>query len=40
MEEHGDPFDRLMLAQAMVEGVVLLTSDAALGRYPGPVQRA
>lgn len=37
---HGDPFDRLMLAQAMVEGIVLLTSDAALGRYPGPVQRA
>jgi PIN domain nuclease of toxin-antitoxin system len=35
---HHDPFDRLMLAQAMAEGMVLLTSDRVLGRYPGPVR--
>lgn len=35
---HRDPFDRIMLAQAVVEGMTLLTSDAKLGRYPGPVR--
>lgn len=30
---HGDPFDRLLLAQARVEGLVLLTSDYAVARY-------
>lgn len=34
---HGDPFDRLLLAQAEVEGLTLLTADHALGGYPGPV---
>ncbi len=36
---HKDPFDRLLLAQALVEGITLLTSDAQLARYPGPVRR-
>jgi PIN domain nuclease of toxin-antitoxin system len=36
---HKDPFDRLLVAQAMVEGVVLLTSDARIARYPGPIQK-
>ena len=27
---HKDPFDRLLVAQAMVEGITLLTSDAKL----------
>lgn len=36
---HRDPFDRLLLAQATIEGVVLLTADAQLARYPGPVRR-
>ncbi len=36
---HKDPFDRLLLAQAMVEGLTLLTSDGQLARYPGPIQR-
>jgi PIN domain nuclease of toxin-antitoxin system len=36
---HKDPFDRLLLAQALVEGVVLLTADAQLARYGGPVRR-
>ncbi|WP_424362103.1 hypothetical protein [Methylocystis parvus] len=35
---HEDPFDRLLLAQAIVEGLVLLTSDKTLARYPGPVR--
>ena len=35
---HKDPFDRLLLAQAISEGITLLTGDAALGRYPGPVR--
>ena len=34
---HGDPFDRLLVAQALVEGVALVTADAALGAYPGQV---
>jgi PIN domain nuclease of toxin-antitoxin system len=36
---HKDPFDRMLLAQAMVEGIALLTSDPLLARYPGPVHR-
>lgn len=35
---HRDPFDRLLVAQAQVEGVTLLTSDAALGAYAGAVR--
>ena len=37
---HKDPFDRLLLSQALIEGVTLLTGDAQLARYPGPVRRA
>ena len=36
---HKDPFDRLLVAQAMVEGITLLTSDAKLARYPGPIRK-
>ena len=36
---HKDPFDRLLLAQAVSEGMTLVTSDAALARYPGPVKK-
>ena len=36
---HKDPFDRLLIAQATVEGVVLLTVDPVLARYHGPVQQ-
>ena len=35
---HRDPFDRALLAQAAKEGLALLTSDRALGRYPGAMQ--
>jgi PIN domain nuclease of toxin-antitoxin system len=36
---HKDPFDRLLIAQATVEGIILLTSDKAVAQYKGPVQR-
>lgn len=36
---HKDPFDRLLLAQAIAEGILLLTTDAQLARYPGPVRK-
>lgn len=36
---HKDPFDRLLLAQSMVEGITLLTVDALIARYPAPVRR-
>lgn len=35
---HGDPFDRLLLAQAITEGLILLTADAAIIQYGGPVE--
>lgn len=36
---HGDPFDRLLVAQAIVEGALLLTRDSVLAKYPGPIRR-
>lgn len=36
---HKDPFDRMLLAQAAVEGLTLVSSDAIVARYPGRVQR-
>jgi PIN domain nuclease of toxin-antitoxin system len=36
---HKDPFDRMLVAQAMVEGVTLVTRDPAVARYPGPIRR-
>lgn len=31
---HRDPFDRLLVAQAMAEGIALVSSDSALDSYP------
>lgn len=36
---HKDPFDRLLVAQATVEGITLITADSVIVRYPGPVRR-
>jgi PIN domain nuclease of toxin-antitoxin system len=36
---HRDPFDRLLVAQARVEGIVLVTADAQLAGYPGQIRR-
>jgi len=35
---HKDPFDRMLVAQAAVEGLTLTTSDPTLARYPGPIR--
>jgi PIN domain nuclease of toxin-antitoxin system len=34
---HRDPFDRMLVAQALVEGLTLVTADRALARYPARV---
>lgn len=36
---HKDPFDRLLLSQALSEGITLLTADTTLAQYPGPVRK-
>jgi PIN domain nuclease of toxin-antitoxin system len=35
---HKDPFDRILVAQATVEGITLLTTDSIVAQYPGPVR--
>lgn len=35
---HKDPFDRILVAQATVEGVTLLTIDSVVSQYPGPIR--
>ncbi len=36
---HKDPFDRILVAQARVEGLVLLTVDKAVARYGEGVRK-
>ena len=36
---HKDPFDRMLLAQAEVEGVTLLTADTRIAQYAGPIRK-
>lgn len=36
---HKDPFDRMLVAQATVEGIILLTADTLVAQYPGPIQK-
>ncbi len=36
---HKDPFDRLLLAQAHIEGLTLITSDDIVAQYPGQVRK-
>ena len=35
---HKDPFDRILIAQAKAEGILLLTADTLLGQYGEPVR--
>lgn len=35
---HKDPFDRMLVAQATVEGMTFLTADPILAQYPGPLR--
>ena len=34
---HADPFDRIMIAQAMVEDMTFVTSDRQIARYPAQI---
>jgi PIN domain nuclease of toxin-antitoxin system len=36
---HKDPFDRVLVAQATVEGITLLTNDRVVAQYPGPIRK-
>lgn len=36
---HKDPFDRIIIAQATSEGITLLTTDAVVAQYPGPIRQ-
>lgn len=35
---HKDPFDRILIAQATIEGITLLTADSLVAQYGGPVR--
>jgi len=35
---HGDPFDRLLLAQALCEPAHLVTADGQIARYAAPLR--
>jgi PIN domain nuclease of toxin-antitoxin system len=37
---HKDPFDRILVAQAKTEAIILLTSDARVAEYGEPVRLA
>jgi PIN domain nuclease of toxin-antitoxin system len=34
-----DPFDRILVCQATVEGLTLLTNDEKVAQYPGPIRK-
>ena len=36
---HKDPFDRMLVVQGELEDLLLLTADAKLAAYPGPIRR-
>jgi PIN domain nuclease of toxin-antitoxin system len=36
---HKDPFDRILVAQSMVEGIMLLTADPLVAQYPGSIRK-
>lgn len=36
-DHHRDPFDRILAAQAIEEGIELMTADELLAKYPGPI---
>ena len=36
---HRDPFDRLLVAQAVAEGITLVTADPQVAAYPGPIRK-
>jgi PIN domain nuclease of toxin-antitoxin system len=36
---HQDPFDRMLVAQALVEGVTLVTADPQVAQYPVAIEK-
>jgi PIN domain nuclease of toxin-antitoxin system len=36
-DHHRDPFDRLLVAQALSEGMTIVTADRSIARYAAPV---
>ena len=36
---HRDPFDRMLIAQATVEGATLITADATVAKFPGSIRK-
>jgi PIN domain nuclease of toxin-antitoxin system len=36
---HKDPFDRILIAQASVAGIMLVTADAVVASYPGSIKK-
>jgi len=36
---HRDPFDRILIAQSMVEGITLLTAHPLVAQYPAPIRK-
>ncbi len=37
---HGDPFDRMLIAQALVEGLTFVTADRVIAEYDVPILAA
>ncbi len=35
---HKDPFDRILVSQAIIEEITLMTVDELVARYPAPVR--
>ncbi len=35
---HNDPFDRILVAQAQIESILLVTADVSIARYPGSIR--
>ncbi|MGN6314846.1 type II toxin-antitoxin system VapC family toxin [Trinickia sp.] len=36
---HKDPFDRMLVAQSIAEGISLVTTDPMVARYSGPIKQ-
>ncbi len=36
---HKDPFDRILVAQAVCEGITLVTADPRIAQYSGPIRK-
>jgi PIN domain nuclease of toxin-antitoxin system len=39
VNHHKDPFDRILIAQAWIEDITLITADERVAQYIGPIQK-